>query len=51
MKYQVWVKERAPGAEWEDCGEGPLTQAQAERIARELRQDTGCLTKIMPAEE
>jgi hypothetical protein len=35
MKYLVLVDE---GNGWEECGEGPMTQKQAERIAREIRQ-------------
>jgi len=45
MKYIVWVKE---GKTWEPNGEGPLTLKQAERIAKETRQDTGVPTKVLP---
>lgn len=35
-KYLVFIDE---GNGWEECGEGRLTQKQAERIAREIRED------------
>lgn len=46
-KYIVEIRENG---EWTDCGEGYLTQKQAERIAREIRQDTGTPTRIRPAQ-
>jgi len=46
MRYIVWIKER--GQPWEPNGEGPLTLKQAERIAKETRQDTGVPTKVLP---
>lgn len=45
MKYIVWVKE---GKRWVENGEGPLTQKQAERIAKETKRDTGVATKVLP---
>lgn len=44
-KYIVWINE---GAGWEEQGEGPLTLKQAERIAREIRQDCGCRALVRP---
>lgn len=43
--YIVWVKE---DGRWEPNGEGPLTLKQAERIAKETRQDTGVPTQVLP---
>ena len=57
-KYTVWVKSRYsdtyPRYEldrenrvWE-ISETPCTEKQAERIAREVKQDFGCRTMILP---
>jgi len=52
-KYVVWVKEhkfRKPkGSGWEEQGDGAMTLKQAERVARELKQDFPVLTKVLPA--
>ena len=45
MKFIVWV--RVDGR-WEEQGDGPLTAKQAERIAREIKKDCHCFTKILP---
>ncbi len=49
MKYVVWVKER--GHAWEPNGEGPLTLKQAERIAKETKQDCRVPVKVLPVGE
>ena len=36
MKYIVWIRE---DGRWVENGEGPMTQRQAERIAREIRRE------------
>lgn len=46
MKYIVWIRES--GKNWEPNGDGPVTQKQAERMAREIRQDCGCAAKALP---
>jgi hypothetical protein len=45
MKYIVWIKEDGI---WQEQGEGPMTLREAERIAREIRQDCGVRTKVLP---
>jgi hypothetical protein len=45
MKYIVWVREKG---RWEPNGDGPLTQKQAERIAKEIRQECNVPTKVLP---
>lgn len=45
MKYIVWVRE---GGYWYPNGDGPLTKKQAERIAREVRQECRVNTKVLP---
>jgi hypothetical protein len=45
MKYIVWINE---GQGWEEQGDGALTLRQAERIAREIRQECGCRAKYLP---
>lgn len=44
-RFIIWLREEG---EWVEQGDGPLTQVQAERIAREIRQDFGLRTKILP---
>ena len=46
-KYIVWVDER-DGKGWHEQGNGPLSLKQAERIAKEIRQDCGCRVTIKP---
>lgn len=46
QKFIVWIKER--GSPWEEQGEGPLTKAQADRIASEIRKECGCPTRVLP---
>lgn len=45
MKYLVWIKEDGC---WVEQGDGPLTKLQAERIAREIRQDCRVPAKVLP---
>ena len=45
MKYVVWVKENE---KWVQNGEGPLTFKEASRIAREIREDCGVPSRILP---
>lgn len=45
-KFVVWVKEND---KWEEQGDGELSQATAERIAKEVRHDCGCRTQVLPA--
>lgn len=43
-KFYVYIKEGEN--DWEECGEGPLGQKTAERIAREIREDC-CPAKVV----
>lgn len=45
MKYIVWVKE---DGKWEENGDGPLTEIQANRISREIAKECGCRTRVLP---
>lgn len=45
MKQIVWVK---IGNNWEENGDGPVTQKQGERIAREIMRECGNFTKVLP---
>lgn len=45
-KYIVWIKEGKTS--WNQQGDGPLTTKQAERIAKEIKEDFKCQTKILP---
>jgi len=45
MKYIVWVKENG---KWVEQGDGPLTEKQATRIAREIRTDCRVQTRVLP---
>lgn len=45
MKYIVWIRE---DGQWVEQGDGPLTEKQAARISREIRQDCGCAVKVLP---
>lgn len=45
MKYLVWIKEKGS---WVEQGDGPLSQATAERIAREIRKECGVSAKVLP---
>jgi hypothetical protein len=47
MKYIVWVKQNGI---WHEQGDGPLSEREAKRIAREIRQDCHCPTQIRPAD-
>ena len=49
-RYFVWIYDPKDGdKDWVECGEGPLTQKQAERISREIRADCGCRAIARPA--
>lgn len=48
-KYTVWIKER--GQSWCENGDGPVTQLQANRIAREIASDFGIPTRVLPLGE
>lgn len=48
MKYYVYVKEGEN--DWEECGEGPLGQKTAERIAREINAEC-CDAKVLTERE
>ena len=45
VKFIVWVMEHG---KWVEQGDGPLTEKQAQRIAREIRQDCGVRTCVRP---
>jgi len=45
MKYNIWIKE---DGEWVPQGEGPFTLATANRIAKEIRIDCRCATRVLP---
>lgn len=45
-KYIVWVKEAGI---WEPNGDGPMTEKEATRIAREIKQDTRVPAMVLPA--
>jgi hypothetical protein len=54
-QYIVWIKSRfddegrkVEDPIWEEQGDGPLGPKTAERIAREIKQDCGCRTLILP---
>ncbi len=44
MKHIVWIKENG---KWVENGDGPVTQKQAERMAREIRKECGCAAKFL----
>ena len=46
MKYIVWVKEN--DGVWVENGDGPLSFKEASRIAREIRQDCGVPSRVLP---
>lgn len=48
QKYIVEVKENG---QWVPNGDGELTVIQAERIAREIRQDCRCPARVVPANQ
>jgi hypothetical protein len=45
-KYIVWIRE---DGKWVEQGDGPLTQKDADRIAREVRRECRVQTKVCPA--
>ena len=44
-RYIVYIRDRDY---WVDIGEGELTKIQAERIAKEIRSDSGIMCKVLP---
>jgi hypothetical protein len=47
-KYIIWYWDDTSVFGWEEQGEGPLTLPEADRIARELRQDCHVRTRVLP---
>lgn len=54
-RYIVWIKSRFNEAGhwvedpiWEEQGDGPMGPKTAERVAREIAQDFGCRTMVLP---
>lgn len=47
-KFVVWVREDTSVFGWEEQGDGPMSQKEAERIAREIKQDCGVRTLVRP---
>lgn len=45
-RFVVWIKQRG---EWTEQGDGPLSKATAERIAREIREDFRLPVRVEPA--
>ena len=45
MKYVVWIKE---DGRWVEQGDGPMTKANADRVAKEIRRECGCPAKVLP---
>lgn len=44
-KVVVWVKE---DGKWVENGDGPMTWKEGERVAKELRKECGCPTRVAP---
>ena len=47
MKFIVWIKDLEFKI-WVPNVDGPLTEKQAQRIAREIRKECGVATKYLP---
>ena len=45
MKYIVWIKENG---KWVEQGDGPMGPKTAERVAKEIQQDFGITTRVLP---
>ncbi len=54
MKHVVWIKITDPESvdytdgNWEPNCDGPMGPKTAERIAREIKEDFGCHTQVLP---
>jgi hypothetical protein len=54
QRWIVWIKEKAESGPyewgpWQPNGDGPMTEREAQRIAKEIRQDCGVKTWALPA--